>query len=200
MNSRTGLAARILIASMAIIAIGAVLWSVLSGKSSTIPSSPPLSGWMESFTPLERRGPAVKLGLLKQDGQTVTTDFLTGKLVLVNFWATWCGPCVREMPSLMRLHEKMGGDRFSVIALSQDFRGWEKVTPFLERYDLAKLPVFVDPKTAAGRKLKISKLPTSVLLDGQGREIGRLSGHAEWDSEEAQALIRYYLSQERNAS
>ena len=112
--------------------------------------------------------------------------------MLVNFWATWCGPCIREMPSLLRLQKARGGADFTVIALSQDLRGWPVVTPFLEKNGLAELPVYVDQKTAISRAMKIKGLPTSILLDREGRELGRLAGHAEWDSREALALIDHY--------
>ena len=79
-----------------------------------------------------------------------------------------------------------------IIALSQDLRGWPVVTPFLEKNALAELPVYMDQKTAISRAMNIKGLPTSILLDREGRELGRLAGHAEWDSREALALIDYF--------
>ena len=96
------------------------------------------------------------------------------------------------MPSLQRLQAMRGGDDFTVIALSQDFQGWNKVAPFLERYDLSGLPVYVDDKTKIARSVRVTGLPATILLDRTGKILGRLTGVAEWDSPEAVALIDYY--------
>jgi len=177
------------------IAAGAVLWAVFGGKSSKINGEPPLSGWMENFVPVAERSEPVPLTLQKQDNSSVALDDWRGKIVLLNFWATWCSPCIREMPSILRLSEKLGGDDFAVIALSQDIRGWEKIAPFLAKHDLAGLPVYADPGIKGTRLFRVKAMPTTILLDRKGREIGRLAGHAEWDSGEALALIRHYLAE-----
>jgi thiol-disulfide isomerase/thioredoxin len=117
--------------------------------------------------------------------------------VLVNFWATWCLPCIREMPSLLRLQKKRGGDDFIVLALAQDFNGWKMVAPFLQRRDLSGLPVYVDEKTAISRSVRIPGLPVTMLLDRDGKTLGHLVGIAEWDSAEAVALIDYYAKQKK---
>ena len=156
-------------------------------------SAPPRTGWMEGFAVAEKAPPAPATGFNDQDGESYTLERFRGKVVLVNFWATWCGPCVREMPSLERLQARLGGDRFTVLALSQDLGGWAMMTPFLEKHGFDGLPAFHDPKARTARAAKVSGLPTSVLYGPDGRELGRLTGHAEWDSDEALALLRYYL-------
>lgn len=118
-----------------------------------------------------------------------------GKVLVLNFWATWCGPCVREMPSLVRLQQRLGGDSFTVIALSEDLKGFDVITPFIAKHELGALPVFHDPKGRSLLALKVLGLPTSVLFDRAGNELGRLTGHAEWDSDEAVVLIRHFLDQ-----
>jgi thiol-disulfide isomerase/thioredoxin len=145
---------------------------------------PPLSGWMVNFTPTAAPAPPPALDLGK----------FAGRIVLVNFWATWCGPCIREMPSLVRLQQRLGGAAFAVIALSQDRNGFDVITPFVAKHELGALSVFHDPKSRSALALKIRGLPTSVLFDAKGRELGRLAGQAEWDSDEAVALIEFYLS------
>ncbi len=162
----------------------------LSGAAA---ASPPKSGWMENFAVAEPGPPAPSGELVGPDRRRTTLDALRGKVVLVNFWATWCGPCIRELPSLKRLHARLGGGRFMVLALSQDRGGWTRITPFLERHGLVGLPVYHDPKSRVARAAGVRGLPTTVLYDRSGRELGRLSGHAEWDSDEALALIRHYL-------
>ncbi|NKB19401.1 MAG: redoxin family protein [Alphaproteobacteria bacterium] len=187
--------------SIALIAVlstmGTAMWGVFAHKSSENQAvaatvAPPLTGWMQNFTPADPVGPAPKLEVLKKDGKVLSLDKFRGKLVLVNFWATWCAPCIREMPSLATLQKKRGGKDFTVIALSQDFREWAAVDPFLEKHKLEGLPIYVDRKSVTGRKLKVIGLPTSVLLSRDGKVLGQLKGIAEWDSPEALALIDYY--------
>ncbi len=177
-----------------VIASGLAIWGVLSQKSSKNPTALALTGWMQNFTPTETVGPALEGKLLSEDGKTLSLTDFRGKLVLINFWATWCLPCIKEMPSLLRLQKQRGGDDFTVLALAQDFRGWKIVSPFLERHDLTGLPVYIDEKTAIARSLRIPGLPVSILLGRDGRILGRLTGTAEWDSPEALALIDHYAS------
>ncbi len=127
------------------------------------------------------------------DGRQISSRDWQGKATIVNFWATWCAPCIREMPSLVRLQQRLGGKAFTVIALSQDRKGFDVIKPFIAEHELKALPVYHDPKSRSALALKIRALPTSVLFDRQGRELGRLAGHAEWDSDEAVALIEHYL-------
>ena len=184
---------RVSIAALLIV-VGTAIWWFYAVKSSEKHAQPSLTGWMQNFTPAEKAEPAPKLEFRAKDGKALKFSDFAGKIVLVNFWATWCGPCIREMPSLLRLQKSRGGDDFTVIALSQDLRGWPIVAPFLKKNELGDLPIYVDPKTAISRGMQIKGLPTSVLLDRQGRELGRLAGHAEWDSPEALALINHYAT------
>ena len=176
-----------------IIVAGTAIWWYFAVKSSEKHAQLRLTGWMQNFTPTVKGEPVPQLGFRAKDGKDRKFSDFRGKIVLVNFWATWCAPCIREMPSLLRLQKSRSGDDFSVIALSQDLRGWPVVAPFLEKYDLTELPVYVDRQTVISRGLRIKGLPTSVLLDRRGRELGRLAGHAEWDSAEALALVDYYV-------
>ena len=178
-----------------ILVAGTAIWWYFGVKSSENRVQAPLVGWMQNFTPAAKAEPAPKLAFLGQDGTEKKFSDFSGKVVFLNFWATWCGPCIREMPSLLRLQNARAGKDFTIIALSQDLRGWPVVTPFLEKQALTALPVFVDRKTAVGRALRVKGLPTSILFDRLGRELGRLAGHAEWDSAEALALIDHYVNE-----
>ncbi len=180
-------------AGLAVIAL--VGWSLLSADAGR--GGPPLSGWMRKFTiaPAPAKAPGTRF--VGRDGTTYTLDDFRGKVVLVNFWATWCGPCIRELPSLVRLQNSGLDGGFTVLALSQDRDGWAKIAPFLATHRLEGLPFYHDPRAAFAAGADIRALPTSVLYARDGGEIGRLLGHAEWDSEEAVALIRHYLARQR---
>jgi thiol-disulfide isomerase/thioredoxin len=113
-----------------------------------------------------------------------------GKVVLVNFWATWCVPCVKEMPSLDRLQAAIGKDRFVVLPLSLDGPSKPKVAPFYEDKKLTSLGIYFDKGKKSMQALDVSVLPTSILVDADGREIARLEGEADWDKPEAIALMK----------
>jgi thiol-disulfide isomerase/thioredoxin len=180
-----------------VIAAGGAIWWFFDAKSSEKGAAPRLTGWMQNFTPTDDAAPTPPLAIHAKGGRVVPLTEWSGKVTLINFWATWCGPCIREMPSLLRLQKARGGPDFQVIALSQYIRGWTMVDPFLKKHDLDGLPIYVDGKTAVARAMRIKGLPTSILLDRNGREVGRLAGHAEWDSAEALALIDHYVKASR---
>jgi thiol-disulfide isomerase/thioredoxin len=105
-----------------------------------------------------------------------------GKVVLLNLWATWCAPCKAEMPSLDRLQAKLGSDRFTVLAISQDRAGPEKPASFFAKEGIEHLALYHDSGGAATSGLKASGLPLSVILNKEGLEVARQLGPAEWDS------------------
>ena len=122
-------------------------------------------------------------------GEALTLASFKGKTVLLNLWATWCGPCREEMPSLDRLQKALGSDKFEVVALSLDRQGADAVRKFLADVKAQNLKLYVDPTAKQGNALKLAGMPTTILIDREGRELGRLTGPAEWDSPEAKALI-----------
>jgi len=122
------------------------------------------------------------------DGETVTLESFRGKPVLVNFWATWCAPCVKEMPTLDRLAAK-SGDKLQVIAVSQDSGGREKVDEFFSKAKLTALEPYMDSKLALMGEMRVDVLPTTILLDSKGREVWRVVGEEDWTSARAAALI-----------
>ena len=160
----------------------------------TLPSGPganPLSvGQMAAFVFKKAPEAIPELPFQDKDGKSRTLKEWNGKVVLVNLWATWCAPCRKEMPSLDRLQSSLGSDSFEVVAISADKSGIEGAKKFLDQIKVAKLSVYADPTVRIHSGLKAIGMPASILLDAQGREIGRLVGPAEWDSPEAKALIR----------
>jgi thiol-disulfide isomerase/thioredoxin len=120
-----------------------------------------------------------------------------GKTVLVNLWATWCVPCRKEMPALEGLQTRLGGANFEVVAINIDTRDPEKPKNFLKEANLTRLDYFSDQKAKVFQDLKqvgrALGMPTSVLVDGQGCEIGTIAGPAEWGSDDAIKLIKAAL-------
>ncbi len=155
---------------------------------------PPLGGvFRDNFSLMEEPVPAPETAVAGLDGRPVSLKDLEGEVVLLNFWATWCAPCVREMPSLERLQADLADRAFRVVAVSRDFNGPEVVPPFLERLDLKRMTVWLDPKNDLGSDFAVTGLPTTFLIDAHGRVVGGLQGPAEWDSPEAKALVEHYL-------
>lgn len=128
------------------------------------------------------------------EGKTVTLQDFRGKVVLLNVWATWCPPCRKEMPSLDRLQQQFGGRGFEVVALSVDRGGTPAaIQTFYRETDVRSLAVYIDASAQASGQLGVVGIPTTLLIDGAGREIGRLTGPAEWDGPAAIAAIRRHL-------
>lgn len=116
-----------------------------------------------------------------------------GRVVLLNLWATWCAPCRKEMPELAKLQQEMGSADFEVVALSEDLKGAEASAKFLKDTKAESLALYVDPKATALEAVQSVGLPTTLLIDRNGREVGRLLGAAEWNSQESKALINTVL-------
>jgi thiol-disulfide isomerase/thioredoxin len=137
-------------------------------------------------------GRALPDGLAFQDAEGRETRFeaFRGRGLIVNFWATWCPPCVAEMPALDRAHAALARDGIEVLALSSDRGGRAQVEPFYARTGLRHLGIWLDGRGAVGRALGIRGLPTTLVLDRRGQEVARLEGEAEWDRPEMLAAIR----------
>lgn len=145
-----------------------------------------------SFSALETPRPLPALRFTDVEGREMTLAAFKGKTVLLNIWATWCVPCRDEMPALDRLQAKLGGPDFQVVALSIDREGLPAVTAFYRELGLDALDIYVDRTGESARVLRAVGIPTTLLVDRDGQEIGRIVGPAAWDSDEAfQSLRRY---------
>jgi thiol-disulfide isomerase/thioredoxin len=151
------------------------------------------TGAMRKFTLFAVPKPVAQIGFFDRFGAEVTLEAFKGRVVLVNLWATWCVPCRVEMPSLDRLQEKLKGEDFTVVAISQDRGGLEVVESFLAEIGVKNLAIYYDPSMKSARGFGAVGLPVSFLVDREGREVGRLIGPAEWDSDDAVRLIRHFL-------
>lgn len=133
-------------------------------------------------------------------GASVTSEDLKGKVVLLNVWATWCVPCREEMPQLNALQSELGGDGFEVVALNIDKGGPEKAETFLEETGATDLKAYYDPSGKLFTTLKAVGMPTTLLIDPEGKEMGRLVGPANWASPEAKALIQAAIDAAQSGS
>ena len=147
------------------------------------------------FIPASPPHPAPRVSFTDIDGKTLDLSDFAGKLVLVNLWATWCAPCRHEMPSLQRLQTRLG-DKIAILAISEDMEGNKAVEPFIAKLGLNAVKTYLDPKNAVGRAFGVDGLPTSFLIDRQGRVLGHVEGEAEWDSPKMLAVIEPLLTQD----
>lgn len=135
-----------------------------------------------------------ELGFTDANGATVNLSSYRGKHVLVNFWALWCAPCVKEMPSLERLDATLGGTDFEVVTIATGRNARPAIDKFFVKKDIKHLPKLFDPKMALIRDMGGAGLPMTVLIGPDGLEIGRMQGEAEWDSPAALALLQAWVS------
>jgi thiol-disulfide isomerase/thioredoxin len=145
------------------------------------------------FVPSSQPFTAPAISLADTNGHSVELSELRGKLVLVNLWATWCEPCLREMPSLERLQSRLG-ERIAVLAVSEDRGGNKAVEPFIAKLGLKSVKIYIDPKSEVGHAFGARGLPTSFLIDREGKVLGRVEGAAEWDSPKILGVLEPLLS------
>jgi thiol-disulfide isomerase/thioredoxin len=157
-------------------------------------TSAPIAFSAFNFTPLATPRPLAELRFTDAGERTLTLGDFRGRIVLLNLWATWCVPCRKEMPALDRLQARLGGPGFEVVALSIDRKGLSAVQPFYRELGLRALRIYVDRSGEAADKLGTPGLPTTLLINRDGRELGRVVGPAEWDSPPVEALVRKYLA------
>jgi len=173
------------------------LWSILAGLGIAAPAvadTPPLEGpFATYFNPLDPPAKAPPVAFRDLNGDAVRLSDFHGKVVVLNFWATWCPPCIREMPSLDRLQAALGAEGLAVVAISLDRGGREVVTPFAKKLGLTRMGLYLDPKWKLARPLGLSGLPTTYIIERGGGIVGVVNGPAEWDGPEAVALLRHYL-------
>lgn len=149
--------------------------------SAAVAGEPPLS---EKFILRDNPKPLPPLQFTDEEGRSRNLSDFHGRTILLNIWATWCIPCRKEMPALDRLQTTLGGPDFEVVPLSIDRGGIDVVRKFYSEIGIQKLGIFLDASSAVSGKLGIAGLPTTLLVDRQARELGRLIGPAEWGTPE----------------
>ena len=123
-------------------------------------------------------------------GRSVTAKDFRGKVVVLNLWATWCAPCVKELPALNALQRKFKKDDIAIVAVSQDRAGNKVVPPFYEKLGLRDLEIYLDNQSTLMAGFRVSGLPTTILIDRSGKEVARLVGAINWNSPDVIALLK----------
>lgn len=165
-------------------------------QTSSTTTTPPPAG----FAVWDQPKPVPEVSFVDGAGQPRSLADFEGKVVLLNLWATWCGPCREEMPSLDRLQAQLGSPDFEVVALSLDQAGEQVVRDFYREIGIQHLALYIDQTAQAGAALNALGIPTTLLLDRQGREVGRKLGAAEWDSPEVVAYLSEVIEQNEGQS
>ena len=150
-------------------------------------------GDMKKMTIASNPTSAPKTIFFDDDGKELTLNDFKGRLTLVNFWATWCAPCRKEMPSLEVLSNQLGGDTFQVLTIATMRSSKEAVKKFFNDNNISGLPKFRDPKGHLARAAGVAALPLTMLLDRKGNEISRLIGDADWSQDETIEFIKKAL-------
>ena len=175
---------------MVAIGVGGFLYWIFAGMGSGPQGGVAdyATGEMSGFTVLLEAPAQTGQSFVDADGETLTLADYRGKVVLLNLWASWCAPCVEEMPALDRLQADMGGEDFEVVTISLD-RTMDDAAGFFERAQLENLPL-LHAEFSLADDVGVIALPVTVLYNRRGVEIGRVNGEAHWDHEDAKRLIR----------
>ncbi|RXG91102.1 TlpA family protein disulfide reductase [Bradyrhizobium zhanjiangense] len=143
--------------------------------------------------------PVAAVQFSDEEGRPRSLADFKGKVVVLNLWATWCVPCRKEMPALDRLQATLGGAELEVVPLSVDRGGHEAVRKFYSEVTIRNLAVYTDPSGQALRAVGAIGLPTTLIIDRAGQEVGRALGPAEWDSPEIADTLRAVMTGDRFA-
>ena len=138
--------------------------------------------------------PPMTQPLTDEDGAVFTLDNLRGRPLLINFWASWCAPCIAEMPSLQKAAEQLHPDGIDVLLISLDRGGVKKALPVLRAHGVTTPRLGFDPKAALSREMGVSGLPTSFLLSADHQNCVIYVGPREWHEDAMQAEIRGFVT------
>ena len=160
-------------------------------------AAPFLAGSAEARPPFRLREdpqPLLSPPILDEAGTTRKLDDFAGRVILLNIWATWCPPCLLEMPALAKLQKTLGGPDFEVVTVNIDTRNLDKPKTWLADNRITALPFYADPQAATFQVLraahKVEGMPVSLIVDKAGCELGIIQGPADWASADAKALMK----------
>ncbi len=182
---------RIALASLAVLSLVGVIFLISPEHASDdSPDCRVHDEALQSIQPADSPKALPDVAFFKADGSKITLNDYQGRGVILNLWATWCAPCVREMPELDTLKADLAGDNIAVLAVSSDRAGHEAIADFYTRTGIKHLDALHDPKNSAGRALGVRGLPTTVIINPAGKEVARILGIHKYDSALSKAYFR----------
>jgi thiol-disulfide isomerase/thioredoxin len=170
-----------------IIAAGATLAAALIARK---PHAEELDDLAKALEPVSPPVAAPDVSFVAADGSEHRLSEFMGHGMVVNLWATWCAPCIEELPSLAALSKTLAPDDIAVLPLSSDRGGATAVAAYFQQHGISGLPVLLDPHSTAAHTWHVRGIPTSFVIDKKGREVARLEGSADWSTPAAAALVR----------
>src|SRR5688572_25453661 len=185
----------LLIAIAAVLAVIGIVGAIMvqrpqapaPGAAATATQSP-----VSRFAPVE--GDFTAVAPVDGKGQPADMAPYRGKVLLVNLWATWCAPCIKELPSLGMLQRELGGDEFQVVTIAIDERDPARIGPFLASHGAANLPVLIDRDRTIEKVAKVVALPASFLVGRDGKAKAMVTGDACWNSGTALAAVKAFIA------
>ena len=185
----------LLIAIAAVLAVIGIVGAItIQQPPAPAPSAaaPATQSPVSRFAPIE--GDFTVVAPVDGKGQPADMAPYRGKVLLVNLWATWCAPCIKELPSLGTLQQELGGDQFQVVTIAIDERDPAKIAPFLAGHGAASLPVLIDRDRTIEKVAQVIALPTSLLVDREGKVKAMVTGDACWNSGTALAAVKAFIA------
>ena len=185
----------LMIAIAAVLAVIGVVGAISLQRpqqSVTTVTAPATKSPVSRFAPVE--GDFSAVAPVDGKGQPVDMAPYRGKVLLVNLWATWCAPCIKELPSLAMLQQELGGDQFQVVTIAIDERDPAKIEPFLANHGAATLPALIDRDRTIEKVAQVIALPTSLLVDRDGKVKAMVTGDACWNEGTALAAVKAFIA------
>ena len=145
--------------------------------------------WPESYHSFPGKPPAPAATMVGENGRRVLLSKFQGRTVIINFWATWCAPCLKEMPALDRLARTLPPNRFAVLIITEDAGGIAAAKPFLERLKIRTAAALADPGGRLQRALGVRGLPTTFVVLPDGAVHGRVEGPIDWDRQDVRDFL-----------
>ena len=179
-------------AVLAVIGVVGTLTIQQPQEAGTTAPAPASKSPVSRFAPIE--GDFSVVAPVDGKGKPADMAPYRGKVLLVNLWATWCAPCIKELPSLGTLQRELGGDQFQVVTIAVDERDPAKIEPFLAQHGAGNLPVLIDRDRTLEKVAQVSALPTSLLVDRDGKVKAMVAGDACWNQGTALAAVKAFIA------
>jgi thiol-disulfide isomerase/thioredoxin len=185
-----------IILMLASVAAIVAFWLIQSSPTSNFTPSHPLPTAIQQLQWHSSPKPIASITFKGRDNQELKLATFVGRPVLLNLWATWCAPCIAEMPALDQLQASFPNDTLAVIALSLDRGGLADIQPFWKDSKISSLKMYFDPTMSASQALGVRGLPTTLLINKEGQELARMEGPAEWADHKVIEYFRKIISSE----